>query len=979
MINFFNKILPDAPVYLLANPSDGGMSHKIAFHKSDLPNIVAGMGNTDVYFATSGYTEGWHTNPRNPNKKALRTQDNSCSQKSLWLDIDVGPGKDYNTLEDAFAALARFVATVGLPQPMLVHSGNGVHAYWPFTFQLTTEQWNDLAGRLKTATISESFLVDQSRTADSASVLRVPGTMNMKDPNNPKPVSVIYDSQATDPNQLFTTLSKYECYATHRADTEFLPVIIPPYIANTLEYLGDIRGEWTNEIIPDNELIIAKCRQIAECGSSTEPAWYGAFTVLCRGTSGHAWAHELSAKDPRYSYAVTEDKYQGVVQTSVGPMTCDTFEAHEPLKCQGCPFKGSIKSPISLGIERKPATPELIESENTDSGEETANSVEGIIIDSGSRLTLGDFGGFSHSDGAVYYTHPPKGNMGSYTELLFHDLPRPLYILKEIEDKIQKIYYIWELNTHGHVEAVKMDSDIIAAQPKLVSFMASIRLLPPHNLHKKAYEYMSVYIRELQRRLPTISKHNRFGWGKGRMLDGSEIPTFVSGQHMLTANNAPAEVEFNGFTMTYAKEALAKRGCIEEWKKGIRAYPKESMWAWFGIALGFAAPLMKFYTSTAQNGIVNYYSNESGTGKSTLQSAIASIWGHPTEQIIMASTHNARLELMGVRRNLPMIMDEITGIQGDELSELIFNMANGSGKLRLTADSNIRDVRKWETISITSANNTLLDKLLAMSSSREGEQMRALDIFVPKAEGSRQEFDAIFSKTKDNYGVAGDIFIQAILDNKALYDAIPDLLTKTSSEISDIPSHRFWANTVAAAVVATSITNHLGLTDVDITAMKQYARTLIARQDHTLESNKQTPVTILADFISSKRPHTVVVKEKDRPANMPPPTLAGSPDPYVISVPPHSAIEMRYELDSKTMYVSAKELKDWLRKHNHGLSFILDELFRLGVLNNKEKPSRTYLTSGVTGVTPVRLTAYRFNLENFNSITDNMGADHDRI
>ena len=40
------------------------------------------------------------------------------------------------------------------------------------------------------------------------------------------------------------------------------------------------------------------------------------------------------------------------------PHWCTTFEEHYPEGCQGCVHKGKYKSPISLCIEVKEATPE---------------------------------------------------------------------------------------------------------------------------------------------------------------------------------------------------------------------------------------------------------------------------------------------------------------------------------------------------------------------------------------------------------------------------------------------------------------------------------------------------------------------------------------------------------------------------------------------------------------------------------------------
>lgn len=975
MLDFLRSVLPIAPVYLVAYPTPAGMKHVILDSIEAVANVSQSLVSQghDVYYALSGYERGWYPNPspEDPDRQSLRTQSNAISQKALWLDIDVGVDKDYASLDEAYASLNSFISAAKLPAPTVVHSGNGLHIYWTLSQDIQSDQWQDLAGRLKSATVSLGMRVDQSRTADRASVLRVPGTYNFKDRSNPKPVSVTQVAQPVDVVTLQQILSPYESTQVVGA----LPSYRPPHILAAVATGTGMLQVATNTNESNAKMVADNCRQIRECGSSIEPAWFGALTVLSRCEGGHELAHQLSAMDPRYSHGGTEEKYYHAMQAA-GPMLCSSFEAQEPSKCHGCPHYGKVKSPISLGVTYERTAPTLAaDPEVVENAHDTL--IEGQVIHSGETLVLNDFGGYTHENGQVWFHKPAKGNAPATRELLFHSMPRPLYILREIEDKVQTIFYMWEINTQGYTEVIKMDSEAAASQTRMISFLSSIRMLPPPTLHREAYNYMSLYILELQRKLPTVKKHERFGWSSGRLADGTEIPTFISGLNMLTANNPPVEVEFAGSTLDYAKDTLGKKGTIEGWKKGISAYHKEDMWAWFGISLGFAAPLMKFYTSTAQNGIVNFYSSESGTGKSTLQQAVASIWGHPVDQIISNTTHNARLEMMGIRRNLPMILDEITGIEREELSELIFNMANGTGKLRLGADSSIKPVRRWETISITSANNTLLDKLLAMSSSREGEQMRALDVFVPKdANRSRRDFEAIFQNTKSNYGVAGDAFIQFILDNEKLYKGIPALLAEESTFISDAPQDRFWANTIAAAVLAAVLTNEMGLTDIDVDALRTYGRSVMAKQSHTLANNRQTPLAVISDFIAAKRPNTLAVTTAERPASMPMPTV-GSIDPYVIQQPIHQAIELRHEVDSGVVYISATAFKEWLRYKNHGFSYIMENLKKLGILESP-RAARTYLTAGTRGESPVRLSTYKLLLKNFEEVLEKIGANDEQ-
>ena len=123
----------------------------------------------DVYFACAKYETD-----------KSRTTDNVKSVKAFWLDIDCGEGKPYTTQGEGLAALKTFCGAVGLPKPAVVNSGRGIHVYWPLTTEITKEQWKPAAARLKALCAEHEFEADPARTADVASIMRMPDTLNHK-------------------------------------------------------------------------------------------------------------------------------------------------------------------------------------------------------------------------------------------------------------------------------------------------------------------------------------------------------------------------------------------------------------------------------------------------------------------------------------------------------------------------------------------------------------------------------------------------------------------------------------------------------------------------------------------------------------------------------------------------------------------------------------------------------------------------------
>lgn len=142
----------------------------------------------EVYFALAEYLDA-----------SSRTAENVYGACGFWVDVDCGKskfdaGKGYLTEDDAVTALKSFCGNAGLPFPnRIVYSGGGIHAHWVMDKVVAREMWQDFAKKLKALTHRFGFLADDSRTADIASVLRIPGTHNHKYAP-PKPVTLEFTS-----------------------------------------------------------------------------------------------------------------------------------------------------------------------------------------------------------------------------------------------------------------------------------------------------------------------------------------------------------------------------------------------------------------------------------------------------------------------------------------------------------------------------------------------------------------------------------------------------------------------------------------------------------------------------------------------------------------------------------------------------------------------------------------------------------------
>jgi hypothetical protein len=138
-------------------------------------SLAASEQGIDAYFACAEFGDP-------SSRRAANARQAWC----LWLDIDCGAdkaaaGKGYGSAAQARLAVNQFCAAAELPPPThWVLSGAGLHLYWCVDTPIEREVWTEHAGYLKGLTTALGLLADQTRTADIASVLRVPGTLNHK-------------------------------------------------------------------------------------------------------------------------------------------------------------------------------------------------------------------------------------------------------------------------------------------------------------------------------------------------------------------------------------------------------------------------------------------------------------------------------------------------------------------------------------------------------------------------------------------------------------------------------------------------------------------------------------------------------------------------------------------------------------------------------------------------------------------------------
>lgn len=240
----------------------------------------------------------------------------------------------------------------------------------------------------------------------------------------------------------------------------------------------------------------------------------------------------------------------------------------------------------------------------------------------------------------------------------------------------------------------------------------------------------------------------------------------------------------------------ASSGTLADWKTGISPYHDHPLIV-FSVLAALAAPFA--HLVGASNSIFHFYGH-STTGKTTALQAGASVWGigrdpqHGTSLVgSWNTTINALEILLAKNSGMVTLLDEL-GIAG-ELSSVIYQIAGGVGKKRMTKEASLQAEHQWNTTVVSTGEISLQAKLELERGQplKAGELVRAIDIPVESLaptqsiamEEMRQRMDALKQLCAQHYGSAGPALITALLQEIDSHAELEQSLrsdTKTCNE-----------------------------------------------------------------------------------------------------------------------------------------------------------------------------------------------------
>ncbi len=304
-----------------------------------------------------------------------------------------------------------------------------------------------------------------------------------------------------------------------------------------------------------------------------------------------------------------------------------------------------------------------------------------------------------------------------------------------------------------------------------------------------------------------------------RYITVCEKPGWTDGLYVRTGHIVKHR---DGTEMTYCPDAMAKApaGTLREWQDKVGLMAVNNSRLAFALCVSFASVLLDIEPEYAG---FHYYGLP-GISKSISCFVAASVWGNPREyKSSWKATANGMEAICEAHNDALLVLDEIGEAKAHEVPEMIYMVANGKGKTRMTKDLQMREIKDWRLLYLSSGEFTIKDYIKKGGQQVKGGQLvRCMDIPADagKGMGALEDLHGLCDKPKDfaeeldrrtmaYYGVVGNEWIKIIVRNK---DKFRSYLRKAITKFveSNVARHEF-SHTTSSDSEILRVLNKFGL------------------------------------------------------------------------------------------------------------------------------------------------------------------------
>ncbi len=754
---FLTRILPRTGHYITAyiDPTSHKVLHSYSLGSiDDAANAVEGYKRRRLHAFVA--TASFGGNGRKREQKQVK------AKRAFYVDIDCKEGGQYATKQEALAAVVAAIKA-GLPKPsIIVDSGNGFHLYWVLTADIPLRSWEPYAKALVNCCKTTKLNIDAGITTDSARILRAPTSINFKNPSAPQLCRVNWGGG---PDWTFEDLAaELNSFLTG-------PASVPNPVDNS-----DLSAGLTRKPAQAAKMVPA-CPLMADTlatRGANQPGqlWHRILHVLAYCEDGHSFIHAMSDGHATYDRQAVENRFAYALKQAerkdLGPTTCEKFATLSP-HCQGCQWRGKMKSPIKLAF-----------SVPSDMPWPYRNGASGVEMADGE----------DNWDRVIRY-------------------------------RVEKFQAAVDRGAATFVNFMLGGEHIDTDMSHFVDNRSTQQLLCQYGVTLDTHELehlrrlMNAWIHQLRETSSMATMARNLGWtdrgfNYGGVIygpNGSTTPTFRADRVM--AN-------------TYEPV-----GDLDPWQEcANHILGSDRPASWCVLASAFGAPLLRYTGATGA--LLSIVSQESGTGKSTAMKVAQAVWGHPKRAMAsLNDTPNAISNRLGMLNTLPAYWDEVREkSEVQNFVKVIFRLSQGKDKQRLTSSIQQRQTGEWATMLVIASNEPVRDHIAKTVGNSDAGAARVFEIranAVPPDGMDDATARHFYGRLESHYGRAGQLFAQHLATNeKDVSDLVKKYDRNLAVRFKTTGDERFWVATVASLVAGAKIATDLGICQFDIPVLTKY-------------------------------------------------------------------------------------------------------------------------------------------------------------
>lgn len=637
-----------------------------------------------------------------------------------------------------------------------------------------------------------------------------------------------------------------------------------------------------------------------------------------------------------------------------GPTTCEFFASRsEPSKCEGCPFRGKITSPIQLGqaipAEVVPELPEPVEERSSDAAPAAAQEVKTFTP------TLPE--GFDWSGGRLSFTYEDKDG-----------IPRTVRIAKELFYPTDRVFnsdsgvYRVRMRVHrgdGDLRDFEIPTAVVASPADLAKALrekgdVSLSVGPSVNGH--ITNYVNELLHGLKQRAKEVVTMTSFGWK-------DDFNSFLIGNRLHHADGRVTNPVLSGYAAAKQHDFPPPRGTLEGYVNALNLiYARAGMEPLqYAIATMFGSILAALPQWDEYHGMLFTLYGHTGKGKTTAGLAACYAFGDARRmKISKDATDNARYAKFGAYNNLPALLDEVIPTPGP-LSQMCYTISDGMEKDRKKAGKDgttFQEPETWTMQPVLTTNTDMYGMLAMSKRDTEAEGMRLWQVNVGLYPIPILEDNAVSKQLvimSENLGCAGEAYIQYVVRN---LPAVKESITQKLDELSKVipeSKYRFFRNHAACTLTAVQIMKEqLGI-NFDYDKLRAFAVNSMGGAVKTVQLyNIVTPEDAFNYMINEFSKGIIVtheVRDGREARGVEEVRIAGEPfGRYVLGTGDGDRKKNRY---AGMLWLSKKAVREWCLGAKTDFSAVLEWLkSRDALVSESEKFTLGKGTNITTGMVP---------------------------